>query len=81
MEQYDVAVLGAGPGGYVAAMRAAVRGARVCCIEAGRLGGACLNVGCIPTKAMLHANGLNWELRRARGAPAPRGLGPVGLRC
>jgi dihydrolipoamide dehydrogenase len=52
---YDVAVLGAGPGGYVAAIRAAKRGAKTCVIEAGQVGGVCLNVGCIPTKAMLHA--------------------------
>jgi dihydrolipoamide dehydrogenase len=65
MQPYDVAVLGAGPGGYVAALRAAARGARVCCIEAGRLGGTCLNVGCIPTKAMLHASQLHWNLRHA----------------
>jgi len=52
---YDVAVLGAGPGGYVAAIRAAQRGAKTCVIEVGKVGGVCLNVGCIPTKAMLHA--------------------------
>ena len=56
MPTYDVAVLGGGPGGYVAAARAASRGAKTCCIEAGLLGGTCLNVGCIPTKAMLHAS-------------------------
>ena len=55
MLTYDVAVLGAGPGGYVAAIRAAKRGAKTCVIEAGKVGGVCLNVGCIPTKAMLHA--------------------------
>jgi len=65
MSDYDVAILGAGPGGYVAALRAAMRGARVCCIEAGRLGGTCLNVGCIPTKAMLHAAELHYEANRA----------------
>ena len=65
MSTYDVAVLGGGPGGYVAAMRAAQRGAKTCCIEAGRLGGTCLNVGCIPTKAMLHASEVFHQIGRA----------------
>ncbi len=54
---YDVLVIGAGPGGYVAAIRAAQLGLRTACAE-GRatLGGTCLNVGCIPSKAMLHAS-------------------------
>ncbi|MCD4699656.1 MAG: dihydrolipoyl dehydrogenase [Phycisphaerae bacterium] len=56
MSNYDVIILGGGPGGYTAALRAALRGAKVCCIEADKLGGTCLNVGCIPTKAMLHAS-------------------------
>jgi dihydrolipoamide dehydrogenase len=62
---YDVAVLGGGPGGYVAALRAARRGARTCCIEAGAVGGACLNVGCIPSKAMLHAGEIFRHIARA----------------
>ena len=62
---YDVAVLGGGPGGYVAALRAAHRGAKVCLIEAGAIGGTCLNVGCITTKAMLHTSELAWSLRGA----------------
>jgi dihydrolipoamide dehydrogenase len=52
-DRYDIAVLGGGPGGYVAAIRAAQLGARVACIEKERLGGVCLNWGCIPTKAMI----------------------------
>ncbi|MDR1242027.1 MAG: dihydrolipoyl dehydrogenase [Deltaproteobacteria bacterium] len=48
-------VIGGGPGGYVAALRAAQLGAEVTLIEQGKLGGVCLNVGCIPTKALLHA--------------------------
>src|SRR6476469_7439123 len=47
----DVAVLGGGPGGYPAAIRAAQLGARVVLIEADRVGGTCITVGCIPTKA------------------------------
>ena len=52
--QYDVAIIGAGPGGYVAAIRAAQHGAKVAIIEKQYMGGTCLNVGCIPSKAMLH---------------------------
>jgi len=51
--RFDVATVGAGPGGYVAALRAAQLGAKVVCIERGPLGGVCLNEGCIPTKALL----------------------------
>src|SRR5579859_5780508 len=51
---YDIVVIGAGPGGYVAAIRAAQRGAKVAIIEKQYMGGTCLNVGCIPSKAMLH---------------------------
>jgi len=51
----DVAILGAGPGGYVAALRAAQLGARTALIEENEVGGVCLNVGCIPTKALLRS--------------------------
>ena len=51
---YDIAVIGAGPGGYVAAIRASQLGAKVAIVEKQYLGGTCLNVGCIPSKAMLH---------------------------
>src|SRR3546814_15653630 len=59
---YDVLVIGAGPGGYVAAIRAAQLGLKTACAE-GRetLGGTCLNVGCIPSKALLHASELYEE--------------------
>ena len=50
---YDVAVLGAGPGGYVSAIRAAQLGAKTAIIEKNKIGGTCLNVGCIPTKALM----------------------------
>ncbi|WP_431780468.1 dihydrolipoyl dehydrogenase [Streptomyces chumphonensis] len=52
-ERFDVVVLGAGPGGYVAAIRAAQLGKRVAVVERKYWGGVCLNVGCIPTKALL----------------------------
>lgn len=51
---YNVAVIGSGPGGYVAAIRASQLGAKVAIVEKQYLGGTCLNVGCIPSKAMLH---------------------------
>lgn len=53
--QYQVAVLGAGPGGYIAAIRAAQLGLRTVLVEKDQLGGVCLNRGCIPTKALLNA--------------------------
>ncbi len=56
MEQkYDLAVIGSGPGGYVAAIRAAQYGMKTVIIEEKDLGGTCLNRGCIPTKALLHS--------------------------
>ena len=56
-DDFDVVVIGAGPGGYVAAIRAAQLGLRTACIEKrDRLGGTCLNVGCIPSKSLLHAS-------------------------
>lgn len=55
MAQYDIAILGGGPGGYVAAIRAAQRGAKTVLIEKEALGGVCLNVGCIPTKTLLRS--------------------------
>ncbi len=50
---YDLAIVGAGPGGYVAAIRAAQLGMKVVLVERDRIGGTCLNVGCIPTKALM----------------------------
>ena len=50
---FDLIVIGGGPGGYVAAIRAAQLGMNVACVEDKDLGGVCLNVGCIPTKALL----------------------------
>src|SRR6185312_9679741 len=56
-DSYDVIVIGGGPGGYVAAIRAAQLGLKTACIDKrGTLGGTCLNVGCIPSKALLHAS-------------------------
>ncbi|MDR1932313.1 MAG: dihydrolipoyl dehydrogenase [Spirochaetales bacterium] len=60
-----ILVIGGGPGGYVAAIRAAQLGADVTLVEKDRLGGTCLNVGCIPTKALLHSAELFEEARKA----------------
>jgi dihydrolipoamide dehydrogenase len=61
---FDVIVIGAGPGGYVAAIRAAQLGLKTACVESREtLGGTCLNVGCIPSKALLHASELFEEAK------------------
>jgi dihydrolipoamide dehydrogenase len=59
---FDVVVIGSGPGGYVAAIRAAQLGLKTACVERDRLGGVCLNWGCIPSKALLHNAKLYQEL-------------------
>ncbi|HWI86147.1 MAG TPA: dihydrolipoyl dehydrogenase [Sphingomonas sp.] len=70
---FDVLVIGSGPGGYVAAVRAAQLGLKTACAESRQtLGGTCLNVGCIPSKAMLHASELYEEA--AGGALAKLGV-------
>src|SRR2546428_11355942 len=60
MAEYDIAILGGGPGGYVAALHAAVKGARVAVVERDRLGGTCVTVGCIPSKALLDSSHAYW---------------------
>jgi dihydrolipoamide dehydrogenase len=55
MANYDVIIIGGGPGGYVAAERLGARGKRILLVEKGLLGGTCLNVGCIPTKALINS--------------------------
>ena len=61
MYDFDLIVIGAGPGGYVAALRAAKLGLRTAVVENREVGGTCLNRGCVPTKAMLHASTLYRE--------------------
>lgn len=63
--KYEIAILGAGPGGYVAAIRAAQLGAKVAVIERDALGGTCLNHGCIPTKALLAGASVVETIKRA----------------
>jgi dihydrolipoamide dehydrogenase len=64
-EKYQVIVIGSGPGGYVAAIRAAQLGLKTAVIEKAEIGGICLNWGCIPTKALLHSAGLYQEIKRS----------------
>ena len=68
-----VLVIGGGPGGYVAAIRAGQLGLDTILVEGDRLGGTCLNVGCIPSKALIHAAGA------AHGLREPRALNAIGL--
>src|SRR4051794_24416374 len=68
-------VIGAGPGGYVCAIRAGQLGVDTVIVEGGKLGGVCLNVGCIPSKALIHAAD---EFAKARGFAG--GKSPLGIR-
>ncbi len=63
---YDLVVIGGGPGGYVAAIRASRQGARVALVEKESIGGVCLNWGCIPTKAMIRSAEIYHEVQDAR---------------
>jgi dihydrolipoamide dehydrogenase len=64
-KNFDLLVVGGGPGGYVAAIRGAQLGMKVACVEADALGGVCLNIGCIPTKTLLSSALLVNELKEA----------------
>jgi dihydrolipoamide dehydrogenase len=76
-DSYDVIVIGAGPGGYVCAIRAAQLGFKVACVEKrATLGGTCLNIGCIPSKALLHASE---KYHEAHGLLAQMGVKVSGV--
>ena len=77
MASYDVIVIGSGPGGYVCAIRCAQLGLKTACVE-GRetLGGTCLNVGCIPSKALLHASHQLHEAEHNFAAMGLKGKAP-----
>ena len=63
---YDLIVIGSGPGGYVASIRAAQLGMKVACIEKDKtLGGTCLNIGCIPSKALLNSSEKYIEIKNS----------------
>ncbi len=75
METFDIVVIGAGPGGYPAAIRAAQLGASVAIIEREQLGGTCLNCGCIPTKSLIAGADLLHHIQHA----APLGINIKGV--
>ncbi|GAB5448648.1 dihydrolipoyl dehydrogenase [Gymnodinialimonas sp.] len=77
MSSYDVIVIGSGPGGYVCAIRCAQLGLKTACVE-GRetLGGTCLNIGCIPSKALLHASHMLHEAEHNFAAMGLKGKSP-----
>ena len=60
-----ITIVGGGPGGYIAAIRAAQLGAEVTLVEQAKLGGTCLNVGCIPTKCLLHSAEIYTEIKNS----------------
>src|SRR2546423_6723305 len=73
IERFDLIVIGAGPGGYVCAIRAAQLGMKVACVEKRKtLGGTCLNIGCIPSKALLQSSE---KYAEAQHALAEHGIG------
>ncbi len=74
-ESFDLVILGSGPGGYVAAIRAAQLGQKVAIVERERLGGICLNWGCIPTKALLRTSEIYHYMQHA----ADYGLSATGI--
>lgn len=63
-ERYDLIIIGAGPGGYVAAIKGARSGMNIALIESGHVGGTCLNRGCIPTKTFMHTSHLYGEITK-----------------
>lgn len=66
--RYDLIVIGSGPGGYVAAIKAAKLGMKTAIIEQGEIGGTCLNRGCIPTKTLMHSSHLFYEAKHLQAA-------------
>ncbi|WP_407308054.1 dihydrolipoyl dehydrogenase [Desulfosporosinus sp. SB140] len=74
MSHYDVAIIGAGPGGYVAAIRAAQLGLKTVVVEKEQVGGTCLNLGCIPTKTLIMNAEILQEIKHAekRGLKVPK---------
>jgi dihydrolipoamide dehydrogenase len=70
-ERADIVIIGGGPGGYLAALRGAQLGKKIVLVEEDRIGGTCINVGCIPTKYLLHQTKIYHEVRRAKTLDGP----------
>ena len=96
MSDYQLIVIGAGPGGYTAALQAAKRGLHTAVVERREVGGTCLNRGCIPTKTLLHASQvyreplpgstpetspLTWRRCSPISAASPKSSGGVSTPC
>ncbi len=80
-EQYDLVIVGGGPAGVTAADEAARRHAKVALIESNRLGGNCLNTGCIPSKTIIRTSRLYAEMRNAEDSKSPSILPPPWNMC
>jgi len=79
MAKYDIIVIGGGPGGYVAAIRAAQLGAKVALVEKDKVGGTCLNRGCIPTKAIIACTSLYEKIQKAANYGISTGTASIDL--
>jgi dihydrolipoamide dehydrogenase len=79
-DKYDIAVLGGGPGGYIAAIRASQLGAKVALVEKDKVGGTCLNRGCIPTKALIACTNLYDKIRQAENYGIKTGSASIDLK-
>lgn len=77
MQQFDILIIGAGPGGYETAIEAAKAGRRVALVDSHKLGGTCLNVGCIPTKCLCHTADLLRDARNQSSAGVENMAEPV----
>ena len=66
MEKYDLGIIGSGPAGFTAALLAVDKGQSVVLFEKDKIGGTCLNKGCIPTKTILHSSDLYYEVKNAQ---------------